>query len=219
MVFVPYVLLIYFHSGPIGYENKSRSATNFMNALLKANTKQNVMLFGVSPPWFIMECKSLYIRKAYKDIEKLLEILSEEKQPDTLIIGTPGVGKSFFAVYMLCKALQAGKTVIFNCAARNTIYVFDSNESQVTVYRECPPPLTLLEPSTLYMYDAGTKLEPVFDWHSSRLIVFSSPSRENCARFVKDSILAYNMPTWSLSELYEVGKLSAYPIVKSKTGG
>ena len=49
-----------------------------------------------------MECKSLYIGKAYKDIEKLLEILCEENQPDTLIVGTPGVENSFFAVYMLC---------------------------------------------------------------------------------------------------------------------
>lgn len=44
-------------------------------ALLKAKIEQNVMFFGVSPPW---NTKSLYIRRIYKDIEKLLEILSEE---------------------------------------------------------------------------------------------------------------------------------------------
>ena len=65
-----------------------------------------------------------------------------------------------------------------------------------------------MEPNTLYMYDAGTKHKPVFDSHSSRLIVFSSPSREDCKEFKKDGIPAYNMPTWSLNELYNVRKLS-----------
>ena len=41
-----------------------------------------------------------------------------------------------------------------------------------------------MEPNTLYMYDAGTKHKPVFDSHSSRLIVFS-PSPENCKEFKK----------------------------------
>ena len=49
----------------------------------------------------------------------------------------------------------------------------------------------------------------MFDSHSSRLIVFS-PSPENCKEFKKDGIPAYNMPTWLLSELYEVCKLSEY---------
>ena len=43
--------------------------------MLKAKIERNVTFFGVSPPW---NTKSLYIRKVYKDIEKLLEILSEE---------------------------------------------------------------------------------------------------------------------------------------------
>jgi hypothetical protein len=138
---------MYFHSGDIEYK-----ATNLMNALLNAKIEQNVMFFDVSPPWFCMEYKSLYIRKAYKDIKKLLEILSEEKKGDshTLIVYTPGVGKSFFAVYMLCKALQAGKTIVFHCAARNTIYIFDPNQSRVTVCSECP--WTMLRPDSLYMY-------------------------------------------------------------------
>ena len=66
---------------------------------------------------------------------------------------------------MLCKALQAGKTVIFHCTVRYTIYIVNPNESQVTVCRECPCPLSMSSD----MYDAGTKHKPVFD----RLIVLS----------------------------------------------
>jgi hypothetical protein len=79
-----------------------------------------------------------------------------------LIIGS---FKSFFAVYMLCKALQAGKTVIFHCAARTTIYIFDPNKSRVTICSKCP--LIVLEKNTLYMYDADIKHKLVVMFYNS----------------------------------------------------
>ena len=125
-----------------------------------------MMHFSESPPWFYAEdeCKSLYVHKAYQDIEKLLKI--HENQPrTTLVVGTPGVGKSFFSsLHAVQGSLQGGKIVFFHCAVRNTIYM---NNSIVTTTDKCPP----------------AKHKPIFDSGSSRLIAFTSPSHDNCHEF------------------------------------
>ena len=162
------------------------AATRFMKILLEAKIEDNdVMYFSKSPPWFYAEdeCKSLYICKAYKDIEKLLKI--HENQPrTTLTVGTPGVGKSFFFQFICCARLSKVVKVFFHCAVRDTVYIFNPNNSLVTTTDKCPPQ-TILETNTLYMYDADAKHKPMFDSGSSRLIVFTSPSSDNCHGFSK----------------------------------
>ena len=57
-------------------------------------------------------CDSLYIREAYTELHDLINKAENEKM-HVVITGTPGIGKSLFAVYVLYRALKEGRDVLF----------------------------------------------------------------------------------------------------------
>lgn len=52
----------------------------------------------------------LYVRTAYKD-----PYSCTSSWRDILVIGNPGVGKSFFALYKLYQLLHDGATIVYEC--------------------------------------------------------------------------------------------------------
>ena len=76
-----------------------------MSALLASAIEDNIMSFSCPPPWASSKTttyESMYIRKAYKDIYKMLCSTTY----DRVVIGNPGIGKSYFAVYVLYHACK-----------------------------------------------------------------------------------------------------------------
>ena len=95
-----------------------------MSALTSARVTDGIMTLSVSPPW-LKESFSIYERESYKDIYKIIfEGDAAQNNLDVIILGNPGIGKSYFALYALSNVLRAGKNVIFHCVPHNVVYWF-----------------------------------------------------------------------------------------------
>ena len=70
----------------------------------------------------------LYVRKCYRQLyDDIVERTTRGASPASrmVITGTPGIGKSQFALYCLWRLSQDGKTVLYQLA--DTIYHFSGN--------------------------------------------------------------------------------------------
>ena len=184
------------------------TCTDFMLALLNATLSEDgdIMTFSLSPPWAYKTYTSLYIRKAYRDLH---DIIWETTQ-NVVVVGNPGTGKSFFAVYELYIALKERKTVVFQSVPARKTYLFRPGVGAEELPYPNAPTLSEMGP-TLLLYDAGTKSEPQFSNICDRIIVFSSPCESSYRDLLKEGATLLCMPTWSWDELeYCAKKLDSY---------
>ena len=94
-----------------------------MSALTTARVTDGILTFSVSPPWLMKEeSYSIYERESYKDLYNIVFEDPAMQKTHVIIVGNPGIGKSYFALYALSKALQAGNNVIFQCVPHNIVY-------------------------------------------------------------------------------------------------
>jgi len=150
-----------------------------------------------------VDVEFLYVRPSYKDLHELISTSLAAK--NVVITGTPGVGKSMFALYELYLAIKEDKTVVFYHQPSGTASVFDKQTN--TAFKAATRDYVvsyLDEEDTVYLHDSGTGI-PAQCRSSGRMLVFSSPERRNFADIEKlsDTILLY-MPTWSWTEICDV---------------
>ena len=169
-----------------------------MTALLKATLRDDddIIEFSLSPPWSFKKYKSIYIREAYKDLHDIIW----KRDQHVVVVGNPGIGKSFFAVYELYKALEEHKTVVFQSVPARKTYLFRPDDGAEELPFPNAPTLSGMGP-TLLLYDAGTKSEPQFSNICDRIIVFSSPCESSYRDLLKEGAALLCMPTWSCREL------------------
>ena len=74
--------------------------------------KNNFLDIAEYQTMFSTDIKCLYVHQSYLDLHKLIS--NDHADTNAIITGTPGVGKSMFAVYELYLALREGKTVVFH---------------------------------------------------------------------------------------------------------
>ena len=121
--------------------------------------------------------------------------------------GTPGIGKSYFALYELYWAIRECKNVVYQ--QDSTIWCFQPEEGRAfvvfegNVAQQNEEQELLRNPPSVFLYDCCTK-QPVQDRGSraARLIVISPLNKQT----YKDSLYlsgtqTYYMPVWSHDEL------------------
>ena len=166
----------------------------------------DIMKFSVSPPWAYKKYNSLYIRQAYTDLHDI--IWSTEL--NVVVVGSPGTGKSFFAVYELYRALQEGKTVVFQSVPARRMYLFRPGAA-VEEFPYPNGPTLSKTGQTLLLYDAGTRSDPRYSTICDRIIIFSSPCEASYRDLCKEGALMLCMPTWSWEEIeYCAQSLDSY---------
>ena len=126
-----------------------------------------------------------------------------------LILGNPGTGKSYFAIYVLYHALRASKTVVFHRSSEKAMYLFKPGQ-KAKMGAEHHTVQEVASSETLYLYDAGTRRDALRSVQASRLIAFSSPSSENTSELIKLCLVSLHMPTWNLDELLHASKIDHY---------
>ena len=177
-----------------------------MSALLASAIEDDIMSFSCPPPWAsdkTIAYESMYIREAYKDIYKMLCSTMYNR----VVIGNPGIGKSYFAVYVLYHACKDGKRVLFHHVPSDQTYLFGDGLQVITgalaTYHFSMPMAELL------LMDMGTKERPRYPSISEQVIVFSSPREGNYVEFVKGGAAKIYMSPWSWNEIkYAASKLS-----------
>ncbi|RHZ71434.1 hypothetical protein Glove_258g43 [Diversispora epigaea] len=135
----------------------------------------------------------LYIRKCYRD---LLEIVFDENIRKLRITGNPGIGKTFFAYYLLYMLAKREKIIIYNsCASRYPI-AFDK-EKAFRVYEADVLDSYLCEQSVWYIVDSK---EP--ESVKAKTILLCSPRKDHYKNFDKyvGTTIRY-MSVWSPEEI------------------
>jgi hypothetical protein len=146
---------------------------------------------------------SVLIRQCHTEIFQ--EIMKNPNILNYLVLGNPGIGKSWFLVYALLRfRLEHQKRrVVFESARQNTAWIFDDNgvmeilnsRSEKAFYS------AVRDPNCVYLYDpVGTKSqEPA--GRDGLTIVASSPNVDSYKDFLKDKCDVLYMPCWSEEEI------------------
>ena len=95
--------------------------TEMMNSMqLTAVTEDNILKLKIPFSW--MNGKTIYVR----DVYKCLHQVTSKAPRDVIVIGNPGIGKSYFAVYELYLAVRSSKNVVYH--RQNTTWCFKPKE-------------------------------------------------------------------------------------------
>lgn len=140
----------------------------------------------------------LFIRKAYKD---LIELIKNDwaKGKHTLLLGTPGIGKSTFMCYVLW-ILRRSKVDIVVQRRGESCYLYKSDgtveEGTFEQFKDyCAKSDSYLLADGVVPQEGGIK---------SHILEVSSPRKEFWLSFQKRmNVVTRYMPTWSLTELLE----------------
>lgn len=115
-----------------------------------------------------------------------------------LLIGTPGIGKSSFAMYAIWKALELGKTVVYQHYGNPTDFtVLRPDQAPVEIVGTLPP--AAKDPSAVFIADSI----PPHDANIKAFQLFvSSPSHDRVHEWMKlPTRKLFAFPTLSLQEL------------------
>jgi hypothetical protein len=139
---------------------------------------------------------SIFIRSCYPE---LLEItLSVVPTPSTrhmIILGNPGIGKTFFGYFILLNLARSGATVIYESyLEKGIVYLF--TPTGVFTGERTDFHNILKEDTTFYISDGITP-----DDVSAKTILLTSLRREIWWKFAKTSCTMRYMPVWSSEEI------------------
>ncbi|CAN0396163.1 unnamed protein product [Ectocarpus sp. 12 AP-2014] len=185
--------------------------TVFGTELIRA-VETNSTLELVSGTFFLGNSQhgsKIYIRPFYKQLGQL--IFSGAKSGEmwnTVVTGTPGIGKSTFSFYLLYLLRREGKTVVYDL--NNTWYRF-SDEGVVRGTRDNFLTAGYLDDDTeaWHLSDPEWKPYPLF---AGATVVFVSPKQDRVKMFLKESKKSRQlfMPVWGMDELLECRE-AVYP--------
>ena len=138
---------------------------------------------------------SIFIRPCYPELLKTtLSII--ESSLNLIILGNPGIGKTYFGYFLLLYLASCGATIVYQCIFQKEIkYLFTPQNvfvgSGSDFYNQ------LSSSSTFYIADG---IEP--DFYPAKTILISSHRNEVWKRFAKNSCTLRYMPVWSKEELF-----------------
>ena len=153
--------------------------------------------------------QSIFVRRCYVELEKIVYDIWSRKRPQTsepwmvTILGTPGIGKSYFAFYFMRRLAKEGKTVVYHSAVKGRTYLFSSTfcsvvEGDVGTGQKAFSE-QLNDPSTYYICDSATPAaRPCY------MLLITSPDPLIWKKVTKQIGTERYMPVWSLDELRQL---------------
>lgn len=171
----------------------------------------HVMLDGAS--WPDMASPLLFVRHFYAPCWESVMAKGESKdlslQRKFVVMGTPGIGKSAFGLYILWRALMEGKTVIYKTRKRDAKAFLFRDGKVFDVQRIASLP-EISKPSTILIVDG---MEPPSE--NAFTVLITSPLRERWKEFVKTKgVQELIFPVFSFDEMLKL-RASAF---SSKVG-
>jgi hypothetical protein len=147
----------------------------------------------------------LFLRRAAFDIAGLIIAHYTKERAGIVVVGTPGIGKSWLSNLLLSWAAFRGINVIFENVKDDVVYIFEAGKD--TVVKMGPParrPWPFAdERKTLYVMDAGGKgvaREPL--GINAFTVCLASPNEKHYGQFAKSpGVRKLMMPPWSWHEI------------------
>ncbi|OAJ42042.1 hypothetical protein BDEG_25546 [Batrachochytrium dendrobatidis JEL423] len=139
---------------------------------------------------------SIYIRPCYpKLLEKSLSIVQSADICHLIILGNPGIGKTYFGYFLLLHLARSGATVVYESGVNQKRYLLTPNgvfEGGKHAFWKI-----LDSSSTFYIVDGSAPVDV-----DAKTILVTLPRWEIWHRFSKGSCDIRYMPVWSKEELH-----------------
>jgi hypothetical protein len=174
--------------------------TAFWNALRndKTEIKEGVFLTLPDEVFILGDSSlgsSLYVRPCYPKLLKLcLEIIETKATPHLVILGNPGIGKTYFGFFMLLHFAKSGKPVVYESGKSKVRYLF--SEGLITKGSQSDFVAYLDDDNTMFIVDACTPVDV-----PAKTILLSSPRRDIWYKYSDSRCTIRFMPTWSNNEM------------------
>ncbi|RKP20608.1 hypothetical protein ROZALSC1DRAFT_19110 [Rozella allomycis CSF55] len=150
-------------SGLAAYWNALR-VLEIGDANTVVNLPEDVHILGnlsIGKSWFVRPCYPLLL-------EKCLEIIAEPTTPHLVILGNPGIGKTYFGYFLLHYFAKNNHTVVYERGKSNERYLFCSGVISWGSQSDFVP--YLHDPNTIYIVDAFKPVDV-----AAKTILLSSP--------------------------------------------
>ena len=157
----------------------------------------NTYLFGL-----IDNGRHLYIRPCYQQIlTTIISLFAVGRTRGILVTGIPGVGKSFFAAFLMLH--YKGCTIIYEDAKRNARWLIcpgaPVEEGSLADFVD-----ELKQATTIYLCDVGGQNSPEPLICNALTIVLASPDPSHFREWLKKGGVTLYMPMWSAEEVTAV---------------
>jgi len=140
---------------------------------------------------------SVYVRQCYPELLNLsLEIISQLETHHLVILGNPGIGKTFFGYYMLIYLLRQGETVVYESGKANRRLLFSPTLTAKGKRDDFADILD--EQSTFYLADAVKPVDVL-----AKTVLLTSPRRDQWFKFSDEDCALRYMPVWSIEEIHQ----------------
>jgi hypothetical protein len=141
-----------------------------------------------------MDTGFIYVRPCYLSL--CHKIFTEGLKGPVMICGDPGIGKSYFGLYVFCRLTGASNKAIRFTLSGDWIS-FNGESYQIghdwsnAIWRD---------KDTWLLLDGNERLDMLSK--RSRVVLFASPQKQNYHHFMKQTnAVCYYMPEWSMTEL------------------
>ncbi|BDA48114.1 probable crinkler effector protein 15 [Coccomyxa sp. Obi] len=154
--------------------------------------------------------RCLYVRDAYRKLADKVEALQAAGRPHVVISGNPGLGTTWFAIWMLIRWLRKGKHVLWQTSRNKFYYYRDGMVSQLS--EDEADDIVLSNRELYYIADGAM---PLVDLEVKQSLVAHSPDDSKYKEYLKIDNAASSplyMPFWDEEEL-ELVRLNLHPDV------
>ena len=151
--------------------------------------------------------KTIYVRKAYKDLYEIIftrvcQTLSQSHRivgVGSRITGTPGVGKSTFLLYVAKQLEETTLEFVITIVGRSYVYNRTNRKHSEISYDELQKYISNF--NCIHLYDPGRHKVNFTSEHNAYIVLFASPSQENMGCFHSKFVLSFLMPPFGLHEI------------------
>lgn len=141
----------------------------------------------------------LFVRDCYPRLLELVLPVVNNPSPRAhrvVVLGTPGVGKTFFGFYLLVNLIRERQYDILYKRSNSALYLYPADPKSVAKTISLDESSTLNLEETIFICDG---IKPPIEGMPTVLI--TSPQREIWWQFHKDGCRNLFMPVWTLDEL------------------
>eukprot|EP00158_Paraphelidium_tribonemae_P005208 Partr_v1_DN27225_c1_g1_i6_m38409 putative crinkler (CRN) family protein len=149
---------------------------------------------------------SIYVRPCYPELfQTSLSIVQSADIRHLIILGNPGIGKTFFGYFLLLQLARSGATVVYeNAVEGSSLYLLSPDGVKEGTRQTLHP--YLLSSSTFYIVDGMEPLRAA----AAKTILLTSFRKEIWHQFSKGPCTLRYMPLWSREEILNCRSL-LYP--------
>eukprot|EP01122_Echinamoeba_exundans_P015664 TRINITY_DN754_c0_g2_i1.p1 TRINITY_DN754_c0_g2~~TRINITY_DN754_c0_g2_i1.p1 ORF type:complete len:616 (-),score=103.63 TRINITY_DN754_c0_g2_i1:292-2139(-) len=198
--------------------DKLPSGTEVLSNASEASMGAETVALVLEDAQWIHGSSALVLRQCGRRLYELFKAIPIPSRR-AIIIGTPGIGKSWLSNYFLYRASQEGREVVFEHVGRRVAWCF-RNDGTVETLRNVGDRRYLeavQREGVLYLFDAGggSPSEPLTtEWRPSDpdTVVFASPNKKHYNQFSKSNTYEFFYPPWTWPDI-----LAAQPFMARNT--